>query len=195
MSNQLRRTTFLGSIYSKGNWDILNNYLTPIIESRIKKESDTGQDLFVWIAPSDPFWAKSKGFISSLSEFLDKASTKNKSIYTPRIYLPVSGQDDKRSARQWKNDLEPYTKAAYGLLEGFLGGNVEVLHFDGELVAIIYHMSFPDSFPVSFPLGFISTDGKVVATIGRLVKAYIEGNSGYERPNDCGLITRFGRSD
>jgi|GEM_PF-1023600 len=36
---------------------------------------------------------------------LTKASTKNKHLYTPRIYLPVSWLDDLRSARQWKHEL------------------------------------------------------------------------------------------
>jgi len=194
-NSHLRRTTFLGPIYSSENWGILQKYLAPILVSRIEKKADTGQDQFVWLAPSDPFWGKSSRFTSSLSDFLTKASTKNKHLYTPRIYLPVSGQDDLRSARQWKHELDPYLDAAHGLTEGFLGGNVEVLHFEGELAVVIYHMSLPESFPVSFPIGFVSTDSEMVATIGRLVKKYIEGSSGFECPNDCGLISRFGRRE
>lgn len=194
-NSQLRRTTFLGPIYSSENWGILQKYLAPILVSQIEKKADTGQELFLWLAPSDPVWGKSSRFNSALSDFLTKASTKNKHLYTPRIYLPVSGQDDLRSARQWKHELDPYLDAAHGLTEGFLGGNVEILLFEGELVVVVYHMSLPESFPVSFPVGFVSTDSEIVATVGRLVQKYVEGSSGFERPNDCGLISRFGRSE
>lgn len=49
-------------------------------------------------------------------------------------------------------------------------------------------------YPVSLPVGFISADKEVVASVGRLVKAYVEGTSGFERHNDCGLISKIGLS-
>lgn len=194
-NSQLKRTTFLGPIYSSENWGILQQSLAPILVSRIEKKADTGHELFVWLAPSDPVWSKSSRLTSSLSDFLLKASTKNKHLYTPRLYLPVAGQEDLRSARQWRHELEPNLDVAHGLIEGFLGGNVEILLFEGELVVVVYHMSLPASFPVSFPIGFVSIDKDIVATVSRLMKKYIEGNSGFDRPNDCGPISSFGRSD
>lgn len=193
-NSQLRRTTFLGPIYSSENWGILQKYLAPILVSRIEQKADSGHELFVWLAPSDPVWGKSNRFISSLSDFLSKASTKKKRIYTPLLYLPVAGQEDLKSARQWKQELEPYLEEAHGLIEGFLSGNVEVLLFEGELAVVIYHMSLPESFPVSFPIGFISIEKDIVATVSRLMKKYIEGHSGFDRPNDCGPISSFGRT-
>lgn len=80
-------------------------------------------------------------------------------------------------------------------MEGFLGGNVEVLHFDGEFVAVVYHFSVPPNYPVTLPLGFMSTDKQVVSEIGRLVQAYVEGSAGYERKNDCGPIARLGQME
>jgi len=195
-NSKLMRTTFLGPIYSSENWGILQKYLAPILVSRIKTKVDTGDEPFVWLAPSDPVWGKASRLTSSISDFLLKASTKNKRLYTPRLYLPVAGQDDLKSARQWKQELEPsYLDAAHGLIEGFLGGNVEILLFESELAVVIYHMSLPESFPVSFPIGFVSIDSDIVSTVGRLVKRYIVGSSGFERPNDCGPISSFGRSD
>lgn len=194
-NSQKKRTTFLGPIYSVANWGILQKYLAPVLASRIESKADVGQDSFVWLAPSDPYWCKSSRLLVSLSDFLNKASTKEKKLYSSTVYLPVSGQDDQRSAKQWKQELDPYVDKAHGLVEGFLGGNVEILHFEGELVAVVYHMSLPDKYPVTLPLGFISADEEVVLAIGRLIKAYVEGSAGYERRNDCGLISRFGRSE
>lgn len=194
-NSQKKRTTFLGPIYSSANWAILQKYLTPVLASRIESKADVGEDTFVWLAPSDPFWEKSNRLITTLSEFLKKASTKSKKLYSPTLYLPVSGQGDQKSANHWKYELEPYIEEVHGLVDGFFGGNLEVLHFEGELAAVIYHMSLPQNYPVTLPLGFISADKEVVSSIGRLVKKYVQGSSGFDRPNDCGLISRFGRSE
>lgn len=51
------------------------------------------------------------------------------------------------------------------------------------------------SYPVSFPVGFISAEKDVVSSVGRILKAYVEGTSGFEKPNDCGLITKSGRGE
>ena len=71
----------------------------------------------------------------------------------------------------------------------------QVLHFENEFVVVVYHVSLRDSYPVSFPVGYISAEKDVVSSIGRLVKAYVEGTSGFEQPNDCGLISKIGRGD
>ncbi|WP_428827028.1 hypothetical protein ACLIKD_02445 [Azonexus sp. IMCC34842] len=194
-NSQKKRTTFLGPIYSSANWDLLLMQLAPVIKTRRESKADVGQDSFLWLAPSDPYWCRSNRLLVSLSDFLDKASTKDKKLYSPTIYLPVSGADDHKAARQWKKELDPYTDKAHGVIEGFLGGNVEILHFDGEFVAVVYHMSLPDTYPVTLPLGFISADKEVVSAIGNLVKSYVQGSSSFDRPNDCGSISRFGRNE
>lgn len=194
-NSQKGRTTFLGPIYSQANWGLLQKQLAPVLKSRIESNADVGRDSFVWLAPSDPYWCKSNRLLVSLSDLLNKASTRDRKLYSPTVYLPVSGQDDHRAANQWKQELDLYPYEAHGLIEGFLGGNVEILHFEGNLVVVVYHMSLHDTFPVTVPLGFISTDKDVVSSIGRLVKAYLQGSSGFESPNDCGLISRFNRAD
>jgi hypothetical protein len=109
------------------------------------------------------------------------------------MYLPVQGPEDLRSAWLWKREFDPNTDAAYGLVEGFLGGNVEVLYFEGEFVVVVYHVSLPDAYPVSLPIGFLSTEKEVVQSVGGLLSKYLDGRSGFDRPNDCGSLTRFGR--
>lgn len=194
INNQKKRTTFLGPIYSAQNWMMLQKRLAPVLTARLNTKANIDADAFLWLAPSDPYWCKSHSLLDALSEFLNKANTNVKKLYSPVIYLPVSGQDDYRASRQWKQDLDPYTDTAHGVAEGFLGGNVEVMHFEGELVVVVYHISLPDLYPVTLPLGFISTDIGVVSAIGRLIKTYLQGSSGFERPNDCGLISQFKRN-
>ncbi len=186
------RTTFIGPIYSSANWELVRKLLAPLIKGRRESKADVGHTPFRWVAPSDPYWGKSSNLQVRVSELLDKASTKDKRVYSPTIYLPVSSHEDQRTARQWRREFEPDTDKIHGLIEGFLGGSVEVLHFEGEFVVVVYHVSLRDSYPVSFPVGFISAEKDIVLSVGRLVTAYIEGTSGFERPNDCGLLSRFG---
>jgi hypothetical protein len=194
-NSQKKRTTFIGPIYSSANWKLLQTHLAPLIKARQENKSDVGHTPFLWVAPSDPYWGKSISLQAKVNQLLDQASTKDKKLYSPTIYLPVSGPDDHRTAQQWKREFEPNTSKVRGLVEGFLGGSVEVLHFEGEFVVVVYHVSLRDSYPVSFPVGFISAEKDVVASIGRILKAYIEGTSGFEQPNDCGVITKIGRGE
>lgn len=189
--SQKRRTTFVGPIYTSSNWELVQKLLAPIIVARREGKADVGQTPFSWIAPSDPFWGKSNSLQVKFSELIDKASTKDKKLYSPTIFLPVSGQDDRRSARQWKREFEPNTTNVRGLTEGFLGGNVEVLHFEGEFVVVVYHVSLPESYPVTLPVGFVSAEADVVKSIGQRLASYLDGNSSFDRPNDCGPIERL----
>lgn len=194
-NSQTKRTTFVGPIYSSANWTILQRYLAPVLKSRIESSADVGHDTFLWLAPSDPYWSKSNRLTVSINDFLRKASTKVKKLYSPTLYLPLSGIDDQRAARQWKLELDPNVDDAHGIVEGFLGGNVEILHFNTELVVVVYHLSLPDIYPVTLPLGFISTDQDVVNSIGKIVQNYVKAITAYERPNDCGSIAQIARSD
>jgi hypothetical protein len=193
-NSQKKRKTFIGPIYSSANWELLQKHLAPLIKARRERKTDVGQTPFRWLAPSDPYWGKSSNLQVRVSEILSMASTKEKRLYSPTIYLPVSGADDQKTARQWKWEFDPNTDKIHAMTEGFLGGNVEVMHFEGEFVVVVYHVSLPDSYPVSLPIGFISADKDVVSSVGRLITTYLEGSSGFERPNDCGLLSRLGRN-
>lgn len=194
-NSKKNRTTFIGPIYSSANWELLQEHLAPVIKTRREGKADVGQTPFLWVAPSDPYWGKSSNLQVRVSELLGLASTRDRRIYSPTIYLPISGPDDQRTVRQWKYEFDPNREQVHGLIEGFLGGSVEVLHFEGEFVVVTYHVSLPDSYPVSFPTGFISTDKEVISSVGRLLMGYIQGSSGFECPNDCGALSHFGRNE
>lgn len=182
------RSTFLGPIYSKNNWQKLQKTLVPVLTKRIESKEDKGSSRFIWIAPSDPFWAKSKRFISSLSDLIDKSSTKEKQLYKPVLYVPVSDEGDFRVAKQWKHELGQFQKEAKGLAEGFLDGNVEILHLEDEVAVVIYHFAQPETLPVTMPLGYVTTNKESVKQLGKLVNDYIKGNSAFDKPNDCGTL-------
>lgn len=186
-----KRTTFVGPVYSTQNWKLIQRHLAPIITKRRNSKEDVGATPVFWVAPSDPFWGKSGSLLTSVNELIALSSTKEKRLYSPTIFLPVSGQDDRRAARGWKREFDPHLEKLRVLTEGFLGGGVEVLLFDGEFVVVVYHLSLPDSYPVSLPIGFISADKDIVSGIGRLVTSYVAGSSSFDQPNDCGPLNHF----
>ncbi len=183
------RTSFLGPVYSKNNWEKLQKALAPVLNQRIRDKTDYGGSPFFWIAPSDPYWSKSVRFISSMSDFLNRSATKDKRLYKPVLYVPVQDAADARVARQWKHELGQFHASAKGLVEGLLDGNVEILHLEDELSAVIYHISQPETLPVTMPLGFITTNKEAVKIIGALITKYIKSTTGFDKPHDCGAIS------
>jgi hypothetical protein len=190
-NSQKKRITFIGPIYSYANWELVQKHLAPIIKARRESKADVDKTPFLWVAPSDPYWGKSSSLQVRVNELLEKASTKDKKLYSPTIYLPIAGPEDQRTAREWKREFEPNTSNVRGLIEGFLGGSVEVLHFEGEFVVVVYHVSLRDSYPVSFPVGFISAEKDIVLLIDEIIKKYINTaySSGFK--NDLGPLSQL----
>lgn len=192
-ANQGKRSTFVGPIYSAENWTILQRYLAPVLDSRIRSKADPEQRDFIWLAPSDPYWGKSVRLQSALSDFATKANTKDRRLYSPVVYLPLASKDDARSARSWRQEIDQHASLAHGVLEGFLGGGVEILLFEGEVAVVVYHISMPELYRATLPVGFVSADRAFVMTLGKLLRAYLEGSAAYDSPNDCGPLSQLGR--
>ena len=185
------RNFFLGPVYSRDNWQLVQKKLAPIIQERAKQKEDLKSLALNWIAPSDPYWSKSNQFSTALSELLTSANTKDRKIYSPTIYVPVAGADDTRSGKQWKHELEPNIENVHALTEGFLGGNVEVLFCEGVFAVVVYHLMLSGIYPVTLPIGFVTEDAKMLSSIERIVDAYITGSRRFEHPNQLGKLSRF----
>ncbi|EGQ8312736.1 hypothetical protein GTW24_00010 [Vibrio cholerae] len=186
--NNSGRHTFLGPIYLSENWITLQKFLAPIIKKRRDSKEDSGNNSFLWLAPSDRFWGKSGRLISSFSDVISNAITKTKTLYKPNIYLPINGADDIRTCREWEREFPEYKDYLKGIKEGFLDGNVEILYLEDELAVVVYHFSQPELLPVTLPVGFISTDLGFIAHIGKLLTQYLNDVTAFDKPNDCGFI-------
>ena len=92
-NSQKERTTFIGPIYSTINWELIQKQLAPIIKARRESKNVVGQTPFLWVVPSDPYWGKSNNLPIRVNEILLMATTKDKKIYSPTIFLPISGPD------------------------------------------------------------------------------------------------------
>ena len=183
---------FVGPLYSKDNWQLINNYFEKHLAA-VKKRKDHIADL-IWLAPSDGFWGQSLRVASCFSELVDGSVSKGKNserFYEPKLYLPVLDSRDRRTIGRWKQMLPGHLSNVYGLVEGFMDGNVEVLLLSGEAVVVCYHISKPDSLPVSLPVGYISTDKKVVEVVEALVQDYVGGIISFDNPRDIGPLSKL----
>lgn len=182
---------FVGPLYSKDNWQLINNYFEKHLGVLRKRKGHVAD--FIWLAPSDGFWGQSIKVASCFSELVDGSVSKGKNserIYEPKLYLPVLESSDRRSIERWKQ-MFPSNLNVYGLVEGFMDGNVEVLLLSGGAVVVCYHISKPDSLPVSLPVGYISTDKKVVEVVEALVQDYVGGTISFDSPRDIGLLSKL----
>lgn len=181
---------FLGSIYSSSNWPKLMSHLGPVL-SKMDKEHLDGIDDFIWLAPSDAFWGKSAKLSNCFGELVENATTKGKNskrIFIPKMYVPLAEADDKRGKQIWSGEFVDNLQHVYGLVEGFLGGQVEVMLLPGRFVMVCYHISNSEIYPVTLPLGFISTDVDMINKIDEAVRSYIESLT---ESKDLGLINKL----
>ncbi|MEZ9821181.1 hypothetical protein AB4238_11285 [Shewanella sp. 10N.286.45.A1] len=190
LSDDKKPNIFVGPIYAKQNWEHISN----LMESALKKYSDS-KDKSVrtlkWIAPSDSYWGKSSSIVSSFSEIEELQLTKGKNpqrVFQPSIYLPLFDASDRKGSWYWKNHLGDSSLNIFGLIEGFMGGSIEVLYLENEFVVVCYHISRPDSLPVTMPVGFISTDVRIIRQVSEMANDYIGNTTSYNKPNDLGLM-------
>tara|TARA_R110001583_G_scaffold195536_1_gene375632 strand:- start:3219 stop:4640 length:1422 start_codon:yes stop_codon:yes gene_type:complete len=183
---------FLGPVYAKDNWKLIREYLDPKL-SLIKNNKQEARDL-VWIAPSDSFWGKSHRTSATYDSLVDAAVTKGKKpirLYNPKLYVPVQDASDRLAIGSWKQDFSGNHTDVYGLVEGFMDGNVEVMLLPGHLAVICYHISRPESLPVSLPVGFITTDKAKVGVVRALVEGYVGGVVSFDNPRALGPLSKL----
>lgn len=193
LSDDSKPIPFVGPIYSNNNWKHINTYLQSL-SAKYKKSKDKSVKQLIWIAPSDSFWGKSQKLENCLNEIEQVQLTKEKNpqrIFTPSIYLPLSNVTDRRAIGSWKSDLKKGSNNLYGLLEGFLGGSVEVLILEDSFAVVCYHLSRPETHPVSIPVGFVTSNLKLINTISEIAMSYIDGSSSFSNKHNLGLLEKL----
>ncbi|UOG91239.1 MAG: hypothetical protein L3K52_13645 [Candidatus Thiothrix sulfatifontis] len=177
------RSYFLGPIYKRDNWKSLVNIINDILNS------DSNILDFIWVAPSDVFWGKSLKWLSCVEDFFNQAASNEKKVlYSPKLFLPICGEKDKKGIKDWRKDLKSYDKGLYGLLEGLLNGCVEILLIPGKLAVICYHIRYPNALPVTLPLGFFTKELDVISKVEKVVNEYLVGFQAFDKPNNLGLL-------
>ncbi|WP_109406200.1 hypothetical protein [Proteus faecis] len=184
---------FVGPIYASNNWKHIEKIFNSLSET-FKKSMDKTVKKLIWIAPSDVFWGKSKKLELCVNELEQAQLTQEKNpqrMFTPFIYLPLADITDRRAIGYWKSELKKGSNNLYGLLEGFLGGSVEVILLEGNFAAVCYHISRPETHPVSIPVGFITTNLKLIKTIADITFDYLDGSSSFNKKHNLGLLNKL----
>ena len=91
------------------------------------------------------------------------------------------------------HELGQFHNDAKGLAEGFMDGNVEIIHLEDEIGVVIYHFSQPKILPVTMPLGYMTKDKELVKKLGILINTYVKDSSAFDKPNDCGAISSLAK--
>lgn len=187
--NDGKYLSFVGPVYTKSNWNLIHKSMSEALKG-VSKPLDGKKQKIMWVAPTDPFWGKSLRLSSCSEEFINitKSNGLNQKLSNPVIYLPVQDKDDRKSILIWKRELRNVINSLYGLHEGFLDGDVEIILVENHFVVVCYHISRPESAPVTLPVGFISTDQNVVGKVQKIVIEYVQGISSYDNPNVTGPL-------
>ncbi len=181
----------VGPLYSQNNWDFIQEHLNAILPA-IEKRSDEEKLDMIWVAPSDRFWEASHRLPASADSFVNcvRALKCEQVVNPPVMFLPVSGDDDRRTIAKWKRELGNVLGSTHGLLEGFLDGNVEIILVENRYVVVCYHVYKAESLPVTLPFGFISKNIDIIKGIQKIVLDYTKGISSFDKPNDIGCLKR-----
>ena len=129
-----------------------------------------------------------------LDALVDQAVTKGKKStrsYTPKLFVPIQDSKDRHSIYRWKQQFSKHKSSVFGLVEGFLDGNVEVLLFPDRLAVVTYHVAKRESLPVTLPLGFVTEDPHRIKVISGFVEDYISGVVSFDNPRDLGPLSKL----
>ncbi|AYM87017.1 hypothetical protein [Pseudoalteromonas agarivorans] len=183
----------IGQIYSSENWKLLMATLEEANRDKSKSKKKN-LPMLTWIAPSDSMWGKSSKLLTAIHELKNAQTTRSKQkekLFDVQMYLPVSGSDDRFSIRRWVNEFGKDSKITKGIIEGFLGGCVEMMLYEEQFVVVLYQVIKSDLLPVTMPVGFISKDRELIRKIQSLAGDYINGMKSFEKPNDLGVLGKL----
>ena len=181
LSNKELTIPLLGPIYSGNNW-------ARVMAAIGKLESNREPIELTWVSPSDSFWGKSHRLNSCLNELIrSEQSTGKKSqrVYSSNIYIQLEKHFSRQLINDQQHEFKNFKSSIFGLNEGLLNGNVEVLLIPNKFVAVVYHFSMPELLPVSFPSGFTSTDKSKIKIIESILEGYIDES------NSLGLLSEI----
>ena len=158
---------FIGPCYSQGNSKLI---LGKIKESIAKNPQVSS---IYWLAPDDAFWGKSLKFNSFINA-LGQIKTKQNIDLQLKCFLPMSDEQDRTSVNNYRKIIAKYQqKYFYGIKEGLLEGNFELIVVKDEFAVVIVHVLDSEAeYLTSFPIGSISYDKQLVSSLVALFEAW-----------------------
>lgn len=185
--SESKRQYIFGSILLNQNWD----QIFPIAQSLAKKTSKNSEEhvSLLWMAPSNPFWARSAKIqecLSTLTFLVDKPKTQ-KSGRKFKLFLPIQSKSDFTTIKRWDNEFVNFREQLFGIKEGFMGGSVEVILWPRKFAVVLFHVVPPGKM-VPIPLGFITKERRDLEIIERSVVSYLNEPIGQDETNNLGRL-------
>lgn len=188
-----KRFPVFGQIYSDASSQLIAEQLLTF-SKYLKKSKKFEPRKFIWVSPTNNAWAastKASNFWNRIEEHSLISDGKQKQrAFTPELYLPISDKGDRRTISKWIMEFGK-KESLYGLAEGFLNGNTEVVVLDGVFAYVNYHVVLADYTPLPVPIGYFTTEPKVISSIMKLVNDYVDGISSFDNPNKFGKLTEL----
>ena len=188
-----KRFPVFGQIYSDASSQLIAEQLLTF-SKHLKKSKKFEPRKFIWVSPTNNAWAastKASNFWNRIEEHSLISDGKQKQrAFTPELYLPISDKGDRRTISKWIMEFGK-KESLYGLAEGFLNGNTEVVVLDGVFAYVNYHVVLADYTPLPVPIGYFTTEPKVISSIMKLVNDYVDGISSFDNPNKFGKLTEL----
>ena len=158
---------FIGPCYSQGNSKLI---LNKIKESLTKNPQIS--DIY-WLAPDDAFWGKSLRFNSFINT-LGQIKTKQNTDLHLECFLPMSDEQDRTSVNNYRKIIaKDQQKYFYGIKDGLLEGNFEIIVVKDAFAVVILHVLDSEAeYLTTFPIGSISYDKKLVGSLVSLFEAW-----------------------
>ena len=125
------------------------------------------------MAPDDAFWGKSlrfNTFVGALGQLKNKQNIELKL----KCFLPMNNEQDKASIINYRKIIaKDHQKYFYGIKEGLLAGNFEMLVVENEFAVVILHVLDSEAeYLTSFPIGSMSNNKSIVNSLVNLFDAW-----------------------
>jgi hypothetical protein len=163
---------FIGPCYSQSNSKLILNKIKDVLAKNHPVKN------IYWLAPDDAFWGKSLRFNTFVNALGQLKNKQNDEIQL-KCFLPMLDERDRVSLQNYRKIIaKEHQKYFYGIKEGLLDGNCEIIAVENEFVVIILHVLDSEAdYLTSFPIGSISDDKSLAKSMVSLFEAW-------QRPRD-----------
>lgn len=176
-----------GSLLLPNNWDRVIGLFKKHAHL-LNDGSGTSSDKVTWLAPSNPFWARSGKIEECVSTLLELSvdPKSNQKAFDLLLRMPLHGQGD-RAGKRWLSEFRDFKRVLHGYVEGYFQGDVELVLYPGHFAIVLFHVVPPSSW-VPVPLGFTTEDKQLVSDIERSLEDYLSEPNGDMGIKDLGRI-------
>jgi hypothetical protein len=183
-AGQAQIEAIYGALQVTRNWDRAE-YLLSKYAKRLASEDANGPAVLTWLAPAaHDLWGKCSRHSQALSAFVGsatfKAGGKERSVFSPRLLIPLADQHDEQARRRAFNECKEAESVLHGFIESDSLSALEIIILADSFAIVVYHLVQPDLHPMPTPFGFITEDKGMVRRIEAAIEdrlaEYTEGN-------------------